>query len=244
MSQADELLDEFAQLVADDSLPASATRFLRDMQRLVDESLGTGDFFVPADPFKGSAPEAEPDPNFYYTQFWRMFDRTPASMIQGFAIPLRRILAQKVFGRCGDGVIIHHNVLFNRGANIELGDHVFLNRNVMLDDRGPLRIGHYTLLAAGVTVETHTHRFEDFSTPIATAGRDTAGVTIGPNSLIGYNAVVMAGVNVGERCIVAANSVATEDVADFTVVGGVPARFIKELRPPADDANVWQPEPW
>ena len=119
------------------------------------------------DPFNGRAPEPEPDPDLFYTMFWRMFDETPASMIQSFAIPLRRILAEKIFRHCGEGVIFHHNVLFSKGSNISIGDHSFINRNVMLDDRAELSIGSFVLVAAGVTIETHTHPFDDFSAPIA-----------------------------------------------------------------------------
>jgi chloramphenicol O-acetyltransferase type B len=58
--------------------------------------------------------------------------------------------------------------------------------------------------------------------------------------VLGYNTVVMAGVTVGERCIVGANSVVTKDVPDFTVVGGVPAKPIKQILPPENDPNIWQ----
>lgn len=241
MSQEEELLDEFAQLVATDDLIGRAPTFLAETASLVDRFHQTGEFYIPADPFKGGARQADPEPTVFYTMFWRMFDKTPAAMLQGFAIPLRRILAKRVFGSCGDNVIIHHNVLFNVGTNIELGEGALLNRYVMLDDRASLKIGAYTMVAAGVTIETHTHPFEDFTQPIAISGRQGRPVAVGPNSVLGYNAVVMAGITIGERCIVGANSVVTKDVPDFTVVGGVPAKAIKQIIPPADDPTVWRP---
>lgn len=241
MSHEEELLAEFADLVATDDLIGEAPSFLASAARLVDHFHQTGQFYVPADPFKGAAKQAELEPTVFYTMFWRMFDKTPAAMLQGFAIPLRRILAKRIFKSCGDKTIIHHNVLFNVGSNIELGEGALLNRYVMLDDRASLTIGAYTMVAAGVTIETHTHPFDDFSQPIAISGRQGRPVSIGPNTVLGYNVVVMAGVNVGERCIVGANSVVTKDVADFTVVGGVPAKPIKQILPPENDPNVWQP---
>jgi maltose O-acetyltransferase len=51
----------------------------------------------------------------------------------------------------------------------------------------------------------------------------------------------MAGVQIGYRCIVGANSVVTKDVPDYTVVGGVPAKRIKDYLPP-DDGPIWLPE--
>ncbi len=241
MSREEELLDEFAQLVATDDLTGRASAFLAETTKLVESFHTTGDFYIPPDPFKGTARQADPEPTVFYTMFWRMFDKTPAAMLQGFAIPLRRILAKRIFRSCGENVIIHHNVLFNVGSNIELGEGALLNRYVMLDDRAALQIGAYTMVAAGVTIETHTHPFDDFSRPIAISGRQGLPVLVGPNTVLGYNAVVMAGVTIGERCIVGANSVVTKDVPDFTVVGGVPAKPIKQIVPEENDSNVWRP---
>jgi acetyltransferase-like isoleucine patch superfamily enzyme len=241
LSHEEELLDEFAALVASDELVGRARDFLASTARLVDRFHETGEFFVPKDPFKGAAKKAELEPTVFYTMFWRMFDKTPAAMLQGFAIPLRRILAKRIFKSCGDNTIIHHNVLFNVGSNIELGEGALLNRYVMLDDRASLKIGAYTMVAAGVTIETHTHPFDDFTQPIAISGRQGRSVSVGPNTVLGYNVVIMAGVSIGERCIVGANSVVTKDVPDFTVVGGVPAKPIKQIFPPENDPSVWQP---
>jgi len=234
-NQARDLLAQFEDQVASDGFIGRADRFMTQIDRLVHDSLATGDFLQPPDPFRGDAPDAPSDDSTYYRMFWRLFDRTPASMIQGFAIPLRRILAKRIFKHCGDGVIIHHNVLFSNGANISLGDGVLVNRYSMLDDRGDIDVGSYVLLSAGITIETHTHPFDNFNRPIAYAGRGESPVRIGSNTVIGYNAVVMAGTTIGVRAIVGANSVVTKDVPDYTVVGGVPAAFIKEIPPTGRD---------
>ena len=63
------------------------------------------------------------------------------------------------------------------------------------------------MIAAGVTIETHTHPFDNFERPIAYAGRGYLPVTIGANSVIGYNTVLTAGASVGYRAIIGANSV-------------------------------------
>ncbi|MEA1902820.1 MAG: acyltransferase [Actinomycetota bacterium] len=233
--RAKDLLEEIQVAIHQDGLVGRGDEFLGKAQHLVDATLTSGDFFLPPDPFKGDAREGETDPDLYYTMFWRMFDKTPASMIQGFAIPLRRLLAKRLFKQCGDGVIFHHNVLFSQGKNISLGNGVLVNRNSMLDDRGPIEVGPYTMIAAGVTIETHTHPFDDFKRPIAYAGRGFLPVTIGANSVIGYNAVLTAGSSVGYRAIVGANSVVTSHIPDYTVAGGVPAKPIKEILPSEGD---------
>jgi acetyltransferase-like isoleucine patch superfamily enzyme len=238
-----ELLAEFEELVRTDRLPEKGSQFFGGVSTLVDDFLSTGRFELPRDPFRGQDRQMALESDLYYVMFWRMFDRTPAAMLQDFAIKLRRILAKRVFKSCGDDVVIHHNVLFNSGRNIELGDGVFLNRDVMLDDRAPLTIGDHAMVAAGVVIETHSHVFDDFSVPVSHSGRTSAPVHVGSNTLIGYKVAVMAGVNIGNRCVVAANSVVTKDVPDQTIVGGVPARLIKKVVPRSDDSGPGAGQP-
>ncbi len=232
-----ELLTEFEELVRTDRLPEQGSQFFGNVSKLVDDFLSTGRFELPLDPFQGRDREMALESDLYYVMFWRMFDRTPAAMLQDFAIRLRRILAKRVFKRCGEDVVIHHNVLFNSGRNIELGDGVFLNRDVMLDDRAALTIGDHAMVAAGVVIETHRHAYDDFSVPFPHSGRIPDPVHIGSNTLIGYKVAVMAGVNIGNRCVVAANSVVTKDVPDQAIVGGVPAKVIKKIVPRPEDSG-------
>lgn len=227
-----DLLSELEELVATDRLPETGDNFMSKVSAMVDHFYGTGEFSVAEDALRGGDRELALDSHLYYVMFWRMFDQTPAALMQDFAIGLRRILAKRVFKSVGEGVTIHHGVLFNSGKNISIGDGVFINRNVMLDDRGPLTIGDFTGLAAGTIVETHSHIFDDFSEPIMYGGRTAHPTSIGGAGLIGYNAVILAGVTVGERVIVASNSVVTKDVPDYHVVGGVPATTIKVIAPP------------
>jgi acetyltransferase-like isoleucine patch superfamily enzyme len=233
-----ELLAEFEELVRTDRLPEQGPKFFGSVSKLVDEFLSTGRFELPTDPFRGRDREMALESELYYVMFWRMFDRTPAAMLQDFAIKLRRILAKRIFKRCGDDVVIHHNVLFNSGRNIAVGDGVFLNRDVMLDDRAELTIGDHAMIAAGVVIETHGHVYDDFSVPFPHSGRTFAPVHVGSNSLLGYKVAVMAGVTIGDRCIVAANSVVTRDVPDQTIVGGVPAKVIKKIVPRPEDPEA------
>lgn len=65
--------------------------------------------------------------------------------------------------------------------------------------------------------------------PETRADLSPAPVHIGAHAWLGAGAIVLPGVTVGEGAIVAAGAVVTKDVAPRTVVGGVPARLIKEL---------------
>ncbi|MFC2153223.1 acyltransferase [Actinomycetota bacterium] len=236
----DRLVEDFAELLDSGSLVGRAEAFLAAADLVGGTVMDSGVVPMPKDPFKGRAPEPEVDPELHLTMFWRMFDRHPVSLVQSLAIPIRRLLAQKIFRHCGEGVIFHHNVLFSKGSNISIGDHSLVNRYTMLDDREAIDIGSFVMIAAGVTIETHSHPWDDFSLPIAYAGRSGHPVSIDDNSVIGYNSVLVAGVSVGYRCIVGANSVVTNDIPDHTVAGGVPARPIRTIEPPVD-GPIWTP---
>ncbi|HSJ35098.1 MAG TPA: hypothetical protein VLB85_08595 [Acidimicrobiia bacterium] len=109
-----------------------------------------------------------------------------------------------------------------------------MNRNSMLDDREPIDVGAYTMVAAGVTIETHTHPFGNFSPDCPSRSGNGRGADRGQFShRIQQRGV--GGPTIGYRAIVGANSVVTGAVADFTVVGGVPARPIKQILPDGGD---------
>jgi phosphonate metabolism protein (transferase hexapeptide repeat family) len=65
------------------------------------------------------------------------------------------------------------------------------------------------------------------------ADRRAARVTIGNDVWIGHGVTVLAGVTVGDGAVLAAGAVVARDVAPYTIVGGVPARMIKQRFPPA-----------
>ena len=63
---------------------------------------------------------------------------------------------------------------------------------------------------------------------VATAWDNKGDIVIGNDVWIGYEAVIMAGVHIGNGAIIAARAVVTKDVPPYTIVGGVPARPIRQ----------------
>lgn len=95
---------------------------------------------------------------------------------------------------------------------------------------GPVNIGNHVNLAQGVVVSGLNHNFQDTNKRIDEQGVSTLPITIHDDVWIGANAVITAGVTIGRHSVVAAGSVVTKDVPEYTVVAGSPARVIKKMK--------------
>ena len=115
----------------------------------------------------------------------------------------------------------------NLGQFIRLGKNVFINHACSFLDLGGITIEDDVMIGPYVKITSENH-------PVEIASRKTlipAAVTIRRNAWIGAGATILPGITVGENAVVAAGSVVTRDVPANTVVGGIPARFIKNIEP-------------
>ena len=86
------------------------------------------------------------------------------------------------------------------------------------------------MFANGCFVTDGNHRFDDPDKPVPWQGFSTKGPTrVGDNVWCGANVVVASGVTIGERCVIGANSVVTEDVPAFSIAAGAPARVLRKV---------------
>src|SRR3954452_7894934 len=115
-------------------------------------------------------------------------------------------------------------------GRISIGGGSLLNLNVMVAAVGSVAIGEHCMLANGCLITDGDHRFDDPSTPVPWQGFTSKGaVTLGDNVWLGANVVVTSGVTIGRRAVIGANSVVTEDVPEFSVAAGAPARVVKQI---------------
>lgn len=115
----------------------------------------------------------------------------------------------------------------NAVGDVTIGDYTRIGIHCTLI--GPVCIGNHVNLAQGITVTALNHNFEDSSKRIDEQGVSTKPVVIGDDVWIGANAVILPGVTIGSHCVVAAGAVVTKDIPDHTLVGGVPAKVIKNI---------------
>lgn len=118
----------------------------------------------------------------------------------------------------------------NAVGDVTIGDYSRVGIHCTLI--GPVCIGSHVHLAQGITVTALNHNFEDTTRRIDQQGVSTKPVVIGDDVWIGANAVILPGVTIGPHSVVAAGAVVTRDVPPGCVVGGVPAKVIRQLEPP------------
>ena len=114
--------------------------------------------------------------------------------------------------------------LYTRG-NLAIGNHSVIDRDCVLDARGGITIGNNVNLAPEVMILTASHDPDN---------ADFAGiekpVVVEDYAWIATRALILPGVTIGHHAIVAAGSIVTKDVSPHTIVGGNPARLIRERK--------------
>ena len=115
----------------------------------------------------------------------------------------------------------------NAVGDVTIGDYTRIGIHCTVI--GPVCIGSHVNLAQGITVTALNHNFGDAARRIDEQGVSTRPVTIGDDVWIGANAVILPGVTIGCHCVVAAGAMVSKDVPDNTLVGGVPAKVLKQL---------------
>lgn len=130
--------------------------------------------------------------------------------------------------------------IYNSAAvfgDVRVGSHTWIGPNTLLDGTGGgLEIGAFCSVSAGVQIYTHDTVLWALSGGVLP--RAQAAVTIGDCVYIGSQSIIAAGVTIGSRCVVAANSYVNSEVPERTVVGGSPARRIGVVIGESDTVRI------
>lgn len=181
----------------------------------------------------------------FFIDFW-----VYVSTLTGF-IPshiIRNFLYRSLFGvRLGRDSSIHWRAQFNNPAGVTIGHNTIIGNDAFLDGRfkreqvknegkaaaylrqltgkgkRPLTIGNNVSIAGEVRIYTMEHDIDS-----ATFAEIGAPVTIEDYVVVGTRVTILPGVTIGEGAVVASGAVVTRDVPPYTVVGGVPAKFIRD----------------
>lgn len=138
---------------------------------------------------------------------------------------IRNILSQITGNEIDDSVFVFTPLHINYGKNTRIGKQVFINFDCVFLDLGGITIDEGVLIAPKVSLLSEGHPTE----PESRSSLQVAPIHIKKNAWIGANATILPGVTIGQNAIVAAGAVVSKDVPDNTIVGGIPAKIIKEL---------------
>lgn len=142
-------------------------------------------------------------------------------------------MLKDIMGTYGEGLYIIPPIHANCGLhNVHVGKNVFINFNANIVDDGDIFIGDDCMIGPNVSIATAIH-------PVSPKLRRhkiqyNKPVHIGENVWIGAGAVILPGVTIGDNSIIGAGSVVTRDVKENTIVGGSPARVLREITPEDD----------
>ncbi|MCM3611646.1 acetyltransferase [Planococcus sp. MERTA32b] len=140
----------------------------------------------------------------------------------------RKLLLKELIGSTGDKFYVEPNIRCDYGYNIHIGENFYANFDTCLLDVCEIRFGDNCMLGPGVHIYTAAHPLHPDE---RNAGKEFGKpVIIGNNVWIGGRAVINPGVTVGDNAIIASGAVVVKDVPANTVVGGNPARVIKEIK--------------
>ncbi|MGZ4174559.1 MAG: acyltransferase [Solirubrobacteraceae bacterium] len=116
-------------------------------------------------------------------------------------------------------------------ARVRIGGGAFFNLGVMVASVDLVEIGDHCMFANGCFITDGNHRFDDPTTPVPWQGFSSKGPTrVGDNVWCGAHVVITSGVTVGERSVIGANSVVTEDIPPFSIAAGAPARVLRTIQ--------------
>lgn len=139
----------------------------------------------------------------------------------------RNSIMKSILGKTKENFFIEQPFICDYGYNIEVGEKFYSNHNLTILDCAKVTFGDNVLVGPNCSFYTAEHPLD---VETRNKGFEYARpITIGDNVWIGGDVTVLSGVTIGDNVVIAAGAVVTKDVPDNCVVGGVPARVIKEI---------------
>ena len=136
----------------------------------------------------------------------------------------------------GENTIVMHGAILHvynfRGlpnAGIKIGKNSLIGENTIIRGQGGVKIGDNVYTSPFTQIIAVNHIFDNPDIPFVEQGITAEGIIIENDVWIGAGAIITDGIKVGKGSVIAAGAVVTKDVPPHTVVGGIPAKVIKEI---------------
>lgn len=171
--------------------------------------------------------EANSEMHLHMHEMAQRARKITVEMNNGYKTPdeIRKLFSELIGNEVDESFGLFPPFNADYGQNIKVGKNVFINSGCCFQDQGGIEIGDNVLIGQQVVIATLNHDLM----PQKRADMSPAPVKIGNGVWVGTHATILPGVTVGDNAVIAAGAVVTKDVAPDTVVGGVPARKIKDI---------------
>lgn len=138
---------------------------------------------------------------------------------------VRLLLSRLIGAPVDESVRVFPPLYSDFGKNIHLGRGVFINAGCHFQDHGGVTLGDDCQIGHNIVFATLNHGLSPDSRTVVHA----APIILGRGVWVGSNSTILPGVTIGDYAVVAAGAVVTKSVAPRTLVGGVPARVIRQI---------------
>ncbi|MBL6992072.1 MAG: acyltransferase [Bacteriovoracaceae bacterium] len=143
----------------------------------------------------------------------------------------RNFLFRKITGAGEKTSLGERSNIMNITTLLKVGNNVSIADGFRLTAfKEPAILGNNVIIGFDVTLVTTQHNYEDPNQAIKNQGYRDKKIIIEDDVGVGARSFIMPGVTLGRGCYVGANAVVTKDVEPYTVVGGIPAKFIKKRK--------------
>ena len=160
---------------------------------------------------------------WFHALWMAWLDWLPVLISQVPSHDIRLAVYRLLGAKIGTQTSIHRGCQFYHMPGLKVGNNCVINQQVILDARCGLIIGQNVSISEQAILYTLHHDLDDPDF-VVTGGP----VIVDDYAFIGARAMIMPGVHLGEGSAIAAGAVVTKDVPPYTVVGGVPAKPIRQ----------------